>query len=185
MVIGGARSGKSRYAMGLAEAREGQEVCQVAFIATAQAGDAEMLRRIAEHRKARPAAWQTFEEPFQICTLLERIGDGFTIILLDCLTLWLSNLLLDGTKGEGEILDEVEKLITVARARRAQVVIVSNEVGMGIVPSTSLGRTFRDLAGRANQLLAREADEVVALWVGLPLKLKEEARATVGIPGGM
>ena len=178
LVIGGARSGKSRYARDLAAALSEGQGGRVAFIATARVGDEEMKDEIERHRKMRSAAWRTFEEPLDVPPLLSRIGNEWPVVLLDCLTLLISNLLLDGTGladglsyGE-EILQEVRSLISMAKEVRAQVIVVSNEVGMGIVPPTRLGRAFRDLAGRANQLLAQEADEVVGLWAGIPLALK-------------
>jgi len=171
LIIGGARSGKSRYARDLALALSEGQGGRVAFIATARAGDREMQERIEEHRKARPAKWQTFEEPMEVSPLLSRIGDDWSVILIECLTLFISNLLL-GKVGEEDVLEEVRKLIAVAKKVSAQVIIVSNEVGMGVVPPTRLGRAFRDLAGRANQLVAQEADEVLALWAGIPLPLK-------------
>lgn len=189
LVIGGARSGKSRYARDLATALGEGAGDRVAFIATARAGDGEMRERIERHRQARPATWQTFEEPREVAPLLGRIGNDYPVVLIDCLTLLLSNLLLkeagreDGRfLQEEEIQEEVRRLIAAAKGVRAQVVVVSNEVGMGIVPPTRLGRAFRDVAGRANQLLAQEADEVLALWAGIPLRLKGEGPAPRQIP---
>lgn len=173
LVIGGARSGKSCYARDLAAALSKGQGGRVAFIATARAGDEEMQERIARHRQGRPATWQTFEEPLDVPTLVGELGNDWPVILVDCLTLWLSNLLLDEA-GEEDILCEVEKFASLAKEVPAQVIVVSNEVGMGVVPLTRLGRAFRDLAGQANQLLAEEADEVVALWAGIPLRLKGE-----------
>lgn len=179
-MIGGARSGKSRYARDLAIALSEGQGGRVAFIATARAGDEEMQERIERHRKVRPATWRTFEEPTDVLSLLSGIGDDWPVVLMDCLTLLLSNLLLDRTgqandvPWEEHILREVRTLISTAKEVHAQVIIVSNEVGMGVVPPSRLGRAFRDLAGRANQLLAQEADEIVALWAGIPLPLKGE-----------
>ena len=180
LVIGGVRGGKSRYARDLATALSEGQGGRVAFIATARVGDEEMQERIERHRKVRPTTWRTFEEPIDVSSLLSRIGNDWPIILLDCLTLLLSNLLLDRTgqadnvPWEEDILREVRKLISTAKEVPAQVIIVSNEVGMGVVPATRLGRAFRDLAGRANQLVSQEADEVLALWAGIPLRLKGE-----------
>ena len=180
LVIGGARSGKSRYARDLATALGEGQGGRVAFIATARADDEEMQERIERHRKVRPATWRTFEEPIDVSSLLSRIGDDWPVVLMDCLTLLISNLLLDktslanGGRWEEDIVQEVRKLISAAKEVHAQVIIVSNEVGMGIVPPTRLGRAFRDLAGRANQLVSQEADEVLALWAGIPLPLKGE-----------
>jgi adenosylcobinamide kinase/adenosylcobinamide-phosphate guanylyltransferase len=170
LVLGGARSGKSRYAEDLVTAT-GAGV----YLATAQAGDGEMAGRIARHRARRGSAWQTLEEPLALgpalvsaSAMAETCGGA---VLVDCLTLWLSNLM-----GAGCDVDrETAALLAVLPQLAAPVVFVSNEVGSGIVPATPLGRAFRDEAGRLNQRVAAAADHVVLVVAGLPLILKQSA----------
>ncbi|MFQ6014333.1 MAG: bifunctional adenosylcobinamide kinase/adenosylcobinamide-phosphate guanylyltransferase [Anaerolineae bacterium] len=173
LILGGARSGKSRYAIQLAgELASGGEVV---YLATAEAGDEEMAQRIARHRRARPPGWRTVEVPRGVATAVEKLGVEAAVITLDCITLWISNLLLeddDGFAREEVILSEVGYLIQAARRAKADIILVSNEVGLGVVPPTRLGRIFRDLAGQANQFLAQAADEVYVMWAGLPQKIK-------------
>lgn len=163
-VIGGARSGKSRHAQARIEAVPGR----LAFIATAQAFDAEMADRIERHRADRGERWSTHEAPF---ALADAIGDAAMradAILVDCLTLWLSNLILAGT-GTSAMTDQ---LCETLKACPVPVALVANEVGMGIVPENALARQFRDEAGRLNQGIAAIADEVTFVAAGLPLTLK-------------
>lgn len=162
LVLGGARSGKSRYAEALADGHAGERL----YIATAQPGDAEMTARIAAHRSRRGPGWTTLEAPLDLVEALEGAAGAF--VLVDCLTLWISNLLL----GEFEIAPRVERLAEALRVRSGTVVVVSNEVGLGIVPDNALARRFRDEAGLANQRLAQACDDVVLLTAGLPLTLK-------------
>lgn len=162
LVLGGARSGKSRYAEGLGAGLAGKKI----YIATAQPGDEEMAARIAAHRARRGQDWSTLEAPVALVEALEGAGENF--VLIDCVTLWVSNLLLGGL----EIAPQVERLAKALQAHRATVVVVSNEVGLGIVPDNALARRFRDEAGLANQRLAAACDEVVFLAAGLPLRLK-------------
>ena len=180
LILGGARSGKSRFAQQLAQAYSDEEHRPVVYIATAEAGDEHMRQRIERHRRGRPSGWETVEAPQNVAAAIEAAGDSAAIIV-DCLTLWISNLLLAGgeefdeaqaVSKEEAILDEVAALIRAARKARARVIVVSNEVGMGIVPLTRLGRIFRDIAGRANQALAQAADEVYFMLAGLPQRLK-------------
>lgn len=166
-ILGGARSGKSRKAIILAKEIGGK----VGFIATCQPLDKEMARRISAHKKARPAPWKTFECPKDIVKVLKIIGNGFNVIIIDCLTLWVSNLLLTGSE-EKKIEHEIKLALTLLKKIKASLIIVSNEVGLGIVPDNELGRSFRDIAGRVNQMVAREADEVLFMAAGLPWKLK-------------
>ncbi len=173
VVGGGARSGKSRFALEAARSLPGRRV----FIATAEAGDEEMRQRIERHRAEREGAFVTIEEPLEVRARL--VDAGASAIVVDCLTLWLSNLLLAGREAPA-ILDEVEEAIRAARAIPASTWIVTNEVGMGIVPETRLGRVFRDLAGRANQLVAAAADEVYFGTMGLMLRVKP-GTAPVGL----
>jgi adenosylcobinamide kinase / adenosylcobinamide-phosphate guanylyltransferase len=162
LVLGGARSGKSRHAEALAAGHGGDKL----YIATAQAGDDEMAARIAAHRSRRGPDWSTVEAPLALVEALESAAEPF--VLVDCLTLWISNLLLGGH----DIAPQVERLAKAVGARPGTVVVVSNEVGLGIVPDNPLARRFRDEAGLANQRLAQACDEVVLVTAGLPLVLK-------------
>jgi len=177
-ILGGARSGKSAYAQQLAKKVEKERGGGVVYIATAEAGDEEMRERIERHRRARPPGWETVEAPRGVAAVVARVGEGRAAVILDCLTLLMSNLLLaEGEEANREettrrVLREVEELIEAARAVEADVIVVSNEVGMGVVPPTPLGRLFQDIAGQANQLLAQAADEVYFLLAGLPQRLK-------------
>ena len=177
-VLGGARSGKSRHAQELAEQAARQGGGGVLYVATAAAGDGEMAARIARHRASRPAHWTTVEEPLRVSAVIARAGAETGAILVDCLTLLVSNLLLAHEAGgdeaaEAAVLAEVGALLAAARAiPRARVILVANEVGLGVVPPYPLGRLFRDAAGRVNQLIAREADEVHFLVAGLAQRLK-------------
>ncbi len=164
LVIGGTRSGKSRHAEQLAMAHRGQRV----YIATADAGDAEMEQRIAQHRARRGDGWLTVEEPLELACALRRQAADETFILIDCITIWLSNLMMD----KRDVAAEVEDLCDMVRALPGRICMVSSEVGLGIVPDTPLGRYFRDEAGFANQMLAQEADEVHFIVAGLPMRLK-------------
>jgi adenosylcobinamide kinase/adenosylcobinamide-phosphate guanylyltransferase len=166
-ITGGARSGKSRLAEELAERFGGP----LAYIATCEPRDAEMKERIARHRQRRGPAWQTMEEPFALADAVSRHDGGFNGMLVDCITLWLTNLLLKSSDPR-KVLDDVRAFIALFPALQTPLLLVSSEVGMGIVPENSLARTFRDLAGEANELLAKAADEVYVMFSGLPLKLK-------------
>lgn len=166
-ILGGARSGKSTYALDLARKNKKK----VAFIATCQVLDKEMAQRIKFHKKARPRNWQTFEEPCKVSGLLNKIGAKFEVILIDCLTLLVSNLMLKGLK-EDAIKEEVNNLLFALNKIKAKAIIVSNEVGMGIVPNNKLGRDFRDIAGRMNQIVAAKSDNVIFLVSGIPIELK-------------
>lgn len=175
LVLGGARSGKSRFAQELALERGGERVL---FVATAEAGDEEMAQRIAHHRRERPADWRTLEAPRNVAEALpERMTDA-RVVLLDCLTVLISNLVLDaeeapfGPQVEAGIVSQVEAIASVAEGFPGTFVVVSNEAGMGVVPPYPLGRAFRDLQGRANQILAQYADAVYLLVAGIPLQLK-------------
>ena len=169
LVGGGARSGKSRFALARAlELARGGGRCL--FVATAEASDDEMRARIARHREERGARLRTIEAPFELPAVLDAAGD-VDVVLVDCLTLWLSNLLVRGATA-AEASRHVDELGAALARRRAPVVIVTNEVGMGLVPETPLGRLFRDVAGLAHQRLAREADEVHVAVLGLVLRLR-------------
>ncbi len=163
---GGARSGKSRYALARAWALGRRRL----FVATAEPFDDEMRDRIARHREQRGAAFDTLEEPLALPEVIATDRDH-DVIVVDCLTLWLSNLLCRGTDVD-LAARRIDALCDAIRARRSHVVLVSNEVGMGLVPETPLGRLFRDLAGGAHQRLAAIADEVYLAAMGLVLRLR-------------
>lgn len=169
LLLGGARSGKSRRAFLLAQ-NYGRRI----MIATAEAGDEEMEARIALHRAERDASWQTIEEPLDLAKAFGEAGttvDGApseTIIVVDCLTLWLSNVMHAGC----DVDDETRRLLQSVQQSEADTIFISNELGLGLVPETKLGRDFRDAQGRLNQRLAAAADVVEFVAAGLPLRLK-------------
>jgi adenosylcobinamide kinase/adenosylcobinamide-phosphate guanylyltransferase len=164
LVLGGARSGKSRYA----ETVVAGAAAFGTYIATAEAGDAEMAARIAAHRAQRGPFWRTIEEPFDLAGAIRRHAEPARPILVDCLTLWLSNLM----GADRVVAHESETLRAALREAAGPVVLVANEVGLGLVPETPLGREFRDATGRVNQDIAALADRVVFVAAGLPLVLK-------------
>ena len=167
-ITGGARSGKSRFALKLADAIEGRKV----FLATAEALDEEMKSRIETHQKERPSGWDTIEETTQLSKALIACNGQFDVVLIDCLTMWISNFLLNGTHDESHILKEVKQLISSCRNVNGTVLVVANEVGLGIVPANRLARNFRDTAGKANQEMAAVADDVYLVIAGMSLTLK-------------
>jgi adenosylcobinamide kinase/adenosylcobinamide-phosphate guanylyltransferase len=171
LVLGGARSGKSRFAAGLASKKNKK----TAFVATCVPADEEMKQRIAQHRSSRPASWKTFEEAENLAGLIAKINNDFDYILLDCLTLWLSNLLLKGC-SEDKIQNEINKMVSCIKKGRAHLIIVSNEVGSGIVPEHKLGRDFRDMAGRIHQSLAHESHDVYLIVSGIPCAIKKNGK---------
>lgn len=174
LLLGGARSGKSRYAETWAQAHGGR----VLYVATAQAFDDEMRSRIARHRSDRPAHWTTVEAPLQTAAAIRAALPGHDTVLLDCITLLASNVLLALSEDAAQeavnraVLAEIDELLAVRAASAATWLVVSNEVGMGVVPPTRLGRFYRDALGYANQRLAQAADEVLLLVAGLPWRLK-------------
>ncbi len=177
-IIGGARSGKSRFALDLANKSVLSEGGQKVYIATAQALDNEMKERIEKHKKERSvvdsthrAEWITIEEPLDIAALINNIHAKYDVILIDCLTLWLSNLML----ADKDIETEIETFCSSLSTVRCPLFTVSNEVGMGIVPDNELSRRFRDMAGHLNQKVAGIANEVYSVTAGIPLKIKQEA----------
>ncbi|QEM69224.1 bifunctional adenosylcobinamide kinase/adenosylcobinamide-phosphate guanylyltransferase [Geobacter sp. FeAm09] len=171
-ITGGARSGKSRFAEELAQ-RFG---APLGYLATAQTLDDEMAERVGKHRLRRGDAWQTIEEPLHLSRALATCDGTCNAILVDCLTLWLSNLLFhyeeQSDDAEARILEDVHRLTAALREMQTPVIVVSNEVGQGIVPENRLARRFRDIAGQANQILAAMADEVHVVISGIPLRLK-------------
>jgi adenosylcobinamide kinase/adenosylcobinamide-phosphate guanylyltransferase len=166
LVGGGARSGKSRHALALAR----QSGNRLAFVATATADDDEMRERIARHREERGAEFCTFEEPLAVAELLEREGGRFDAVVVDCLTLWLSNVMFADSRPDGGC--SAKALVEAAAAAPARVIFVTNEVGCGIVPENALAREFRDRAGKLNQLAAEAAVEVYWMAFGIPMKVK-------------
>ena len=167
LITGGARSGKSRHAVRLA--KEAARGARVAFVATCVVGDDELRERVRKHKEARPPEWLTLEEPEGPSRAIERADAE--VVVVDCITFLVFNLLFAG-KGDEEVLDEVGALADAASNVPRAAFVVTNEVGCGIVPADALTRRFRDLSGRASQLLAERADEVVMMVSGLPLKLK-------------
>ncbi len=164
LVLGGARSGKSSYAEQLAESQ-----CRdCVYVATATAGDEEMADRIARHQERRGAGWRTVEAALDLAGALAAAASSDTVVLVDCLTLWLSNILFE----ELNVENECGKLVAALPGLAGPVIFVSNEVGLGIVPDNALARRFRDEAGRLNQAVAAAAQSVVFVAAGLPLVLK-------------
>ncbi|TCN29046.1 bifunctional adenosylcobinamide kinase/adenosylcobinamide-phosphate guanylyltransferase [Sinorhizobium americanum] len=164
-VLGGARSGKSSFAEKLAEASG----LRMHYVATGRAYDEEMRDRIARHRAARQGkGWETHEEPLDLCGLLRRLDAPERVILVDCLTLWVTNLMME----ERDMPAEFAALAGLLPAMQARVIVVSNEVGLGIVPENRMARDFRDHAGRLHQILAEKSAEVYFVAAGLPLKMK-------------
>jgi len=180
LVTGGARSGKSSFAEQLL-AGFGPEV---GYIATAQALDAEMEDRIAKHRRQRPESWRTFEAPTRPSAIIAAHGEAFAALLLDCLTVMITNRMLAQTMDwdqptvaqlnavEADVLAEIEAIIAAASAARSDLIAVTNEVGCGIVPINPLSRFFRDCAGRVNQRMAAAAAEVYWVVAGIPVRIK-------------
>lgn len=183
LVLGGARGGKSAWAEELA-ARSGRSVV---YVATATAGDTEMAERIDTHRAARPSTWRTVEAPLEPGDAVRTHARSGEVVLLDCLTLWVSNVILRWTEDapnieavpsdqwaavETHLLGAIEELVDRARAVGAGLILVSNEVGMGLVPPSLLGRRYRDILGRVNQVAASRADSVVLIIAGLPVDLR-------------
>ncbi|NUB31879.1 bifunctional adenosylcobinamide kinase/adenosylcobinamide-phosphate guanylyltransferase [Azospirillum brasilense] len=166
LVLGGARSGKSRYAEGLVTASPGPRV----YIATAQVWDSEMADRVARHKQDRGPGWTTVEEPLDLPGALRRHAGSGANVLVDCLTLWLSNLMM----ADADVPARSTELLAALAGVEGRVVLVSNEVGLGIVPDNALARRFRDHAGRLHQDIAAVAQRVAFVAAGLPLLLKGE-----------
>jgi adenosylcobinamide kinase/adenosylcobinamide-phosphate guanylyltransferase len=174
LILGGARSGKSSYAMQLAEATRNP----VTFIATAQAYDDEMSARIQKHKAERPASWQTLELPLHIASNVSQIKSE--VVILDCVTLWVTNLLMQFVKDDlvdespfmQAARNETESLLSAIREAGQEWLIVSNEVGLGLVPPYQMGRVYRDVLGWVNQRLAQEADTVFFMVAGIPMTVK-------------
>lgn len=174
LILGGARSGKSSYAQDLAMNMSGK----VIYVATAEARDDEMKERIAVHRAERPKGWLTVEAPTKVGKALEKTISSADVVLLDCLTLLTSNILLSMPENasvaevQAAMDVEIDELLSVIEQSDAKWIIVTNEVGLGLVPAYALGRTYRDVLGRVNQRLAKAAEEVLFMVAGLPMKVK-------------
>jgi adenosylcobinamide kinase/adenosylcobinamide-phosphate guanylyltransferase len=166
LITGGARSGKSQFAQKLAVEAGGK----VLFVATAEAKDEPMRLRIEAHRESRPKGWKTLEAPLEISGIIgQHIGEA-GIVVIDCITMLVANILLQG-RGEKRALKEIEALIKQMEGLEVTFILVTNEVGLGLVPDNELGRRYRDCLGQANQLLARHADEVYLMVAGIPFRL--------------
>jgi len=167
LILGGARSGKSRHAEHLAHA-SGLKVC---YIATAEIWDAEMAARIAQHQSDRPSHWRTLEVPLELAQAMQTHAAADTCLLIDCLTLWLTNLML--ADDPDLLVRETQALLELLPTLPGTIILVSNEVGLGIVPDNALARRFRDEAGRLNQRIAAVCEQVFFIAAGLPLTLKD------------
>jgi len=186
LLLGGARSGKSSFAEKRAKESGGDKVL---YVATSEIKDDEMVERVKKHRSERPSAWETIEAPRNVAQVIRQARSDATIILLDCMTFLVANHLMDAAAPiddpfddpkadpfdmeiEANIVAEVEALIAYVQETDTELLVVSNEVGLGVVPPYELGRAYRDILGRANQILARHADEVQLLVAGIPMQVK-------------
>jgi adenosylcobinamide kinase/adenosylcobinamide-phosphate guanylyltransferase len=186
LILGGARSGKSTFAEDRARELGGESVL---YVATSEAKDEEMQQRVTNHRAARPPAWGTLEAPRNVAQALRRQNSAARVVLLDCMTFLVANHLMDAAAPrenpfddpsadpfdpqiEANVVGEVEALIDYVQGFNIEMLVVSNEVGLGVVPPYELGRAYRDILGRANQIVARHADEVHLLVAGIPMKVK-------------
>ena len=178
LIIGGARSGKSTFAQELAL----KSAEPVLFVATAEAGDEEMRQRIEEHRKARPVTWKTLETKVHLGSKISQQVGGARTVIIDCITLLINNVFsqygwhgdedIDAASVEKGVMTEIDELVCCIKQVRASFIIVSNEVGLGLVPANKVSRLYRDLLGKANQKLAQHADEVYLMAAGIPLLMK-------------
>lgn len=175
-IIGGARSGKSSFGMKLA--KKYKHVCYVAttdYAKSLQNNDDEMVRRIQSHQKNRPSNWETIEAPFDLDKTISNLDGQLDVVLIDCITIYITNMLLNSReieKEERHIIDAIKRLCIACKEIPPYVIMVSNEVGYGIVPDNPLSRKFRDIAGYVNQLIAREADSVFLVTAGIETKIK-------------
>ncbi len=186
LILGGARSGKSNFAEQKAREWGGERVL---YVATSEAKDDEMRLRIQNHRASRPASWQTLEAPRRVAQAIRALDADVDVILLECLTVLISNYLMEASAPlddpfgppsadpfdeaiEAAVRADIAALVEYVRSQDVTILVVSNEVGLGLVPAYDLGRAYRDLIGRANQELARQADEVYFLVAGLPMQFK-------------
>jgi len=174
LITGGVRSGKSSFAEKLA----GKISRKVTFIATAQALDADMTERIAKHQSNRPKHWETYEESYQVAQIIQKVGEKTEVVLIDCLTLLVSNLMQDYREDilknnlAKSIIKQIKEIVRESLQCPATVIIVSNEVGLGLVPANPMGRFFRDTLGQANQIIGADADQVYFMTAGIPLLIK-------------
>jgi len=174
LITGGVRSGKSSFAEKLA----GNIGRKITFIATAQALDEEMTNRITKHQSNRPKHWETYEEPYQVAQVIQKVGEKTEVVLIDCLTLLVSNLMQDYREDTSNnhlaknIIKQMKKIVRESLQCTATVIIVSNEVGLGLVPANPMGRFFRDILGQANQIIGADADRVYFMTAGIPLLIK-------------
>ncbi|MGV8058793.1 MAG: bifunctional adenosylcobinamide kinase/adenosylcobinamide-phosphate guanylyltransferase [Smithellaceae bacterium] len=166
-ITGGSRSGKSSLTVKMAQSIHKRKI----FIATCIPEDDEMKKRVTLHRKSRPSSWRTIEQRGVLVSTLKKETQSDVVIIIDCLTLFVSSLLMKKTK-EDRIKNEVSKAVDIIKGGKSTVIIVSNEVGSGLVPESKLGRDFRDIAGFCNQIVARGAEEVIYMVSGIPLKIK-------------
>jgi len=166
LILGGARSGKSSYAVKLAK-----KFKKVAFVATAEARDKEMKERIELHKKSRPKHWTTIEQAKDVSLVLPKLKNPYQVILIDCLGFLVSNLLMEKLNDK-KIETKIKRLLKAIQKTQLNVILVSNEVGTGIVPDNHLTRRFRDLVGTFNQMLAEAANEVIIMQAGIALKIK-------------
>ena len=175
LILGGARSGKSQFAQNLA----GELSERVLFVATGEAGDEEMRSRIEEHKKSRPRTWRTLEAPVRVGEKIVGQIDDADVAIIDCVTMLISNLLVgegDDKYKERQITTEIGQLIKCIDKLGITFIIVSNEVGLGLVPENRLGRFYRDILGKVNQLLAQRADEIYFMVSGIQVKIKGSVR---------
>lgn len=166
-IVGGARSGKSRYGQDLAKSM-GEKI---AFVATCIPGDKEMKKRVALHKSSRPSHWKTIEEPKNLKSVVGALKNKFDVVIIDCLGILVSNLLVNGS-SEKQIQNEITSVASVLSKPGLSSVVVSNDVGAGIVPDNALARKFRDILGLANQVMADSADEVILMQSGIPVTIK-------------
>lgn len=178
LILGGARSGKSRYALAAARGAAGP---RTVFLATAQSSDPDMASRIASHRRERPSAWRTVEEPFDLVGACRRLLAEADLIVVDCLTLWVSNRLLRGDE-DLVLLSDIDDLTRFLSEHPLSCVIVSNEVGEGVHPTTPIGRRFRDTLGLVNQRVAEAADLVTLMVAGIPIRVKAPSSVSSAFP---
>ena len=175
LVVGGARSGKSRHAIELAQQAGGS----VAFLATARPLDSDMAARVTRHRAERPASWPTLEEPLDVVAACRRAATAHDLVVVDCATIWVANLMERGD-DDAAVLAAADDLAKLMRERLLTLVIVSNEVGEGVHPPTPVGRRFRDLLGSVNQRLAAVADRVTLMVAGIPMTVKDTPPPRMG-----